>query len=89
MKGSHFEETGTGSGPTLSVTGAIGRLASSSEEYAMTKQGAKTTLLFVGTATVVVLSIYVTYKQRRLSEAAVRATPPSTPEPARSEGVAG
>ena len=55
----------------------------------MTKQGAKTTLLFVGTATVIVLSIYVSSKQRRLSRAAARAAPPSTPESGVSEGVAG
>ena len=55
----------------------------------MSKRGAKTTLLFVGTATVVVLCIYINYKQRRLSRAAARATPRSTPESAVSEGVAG
>ena len=58
----------------------------------MTRQGAKTTLLFVGTATVVGLSIYIRYRQRRLSEAAVRAAPPSSYDSAVSteaERVAG
>lgn len=58
----------------------------------MTKQGAKTTLLFVGTATVVALSIYISYKQHRLSRAAARAARPSTGDSGlstESERVAG
>ncbi len=58
----------------------------------MTRQGAKTTFLFVGTATVVVLSIYISYRQRRLAKAAVRVAPPSTGDaalPTEAERVAG
>jgi hypothetical protein len=44
----------------------------------MTKQGAKTTLLFVGTATVVVLSIYISRKDRHARKAAGLVSRPST-----------
>jgi hypothetical protein len=57
----------------------------------MTKHGANTTVLAVATATVVVGSIYISYKQRRLSRTAARAAPPSgddSPSSSEAERVA-